>query len=181
MAAEAKSADKLFVAADERRAYVRVVGRGSFKVSPALKEFAAGALTGNCTELVLDMKDCIGMDSTFMGVLAGIALRLRERQGRVVMVNLSTRTRGLLATLGLDQVIVPFMAGDTPPDLAGLLAGDASLAALEDRERSTRETAEMMVEAHQNLIELSPQNLPKFKDVLAFLREDLKRAEKKGS
>ena len=31
-----------------------------------------------------------------------------------------------------------------------------------------------MLEAHENLVALSPENLPKFKDVLTFLREDLK-------
>ena len=180
MAMEAKAADKLLVAKDARHAFVRVVGRGSFKVSPALKEFATAALTGDCMELVLDLRDCIGMDSTFMGVLAGIALRLRARNGRVVMINLSSRTRGLLGTLGLDQVVVPYLAGETPPELASLSSAESPLVALSDRERSTRETAETMLEAHQNLVELSPDNLPKFKDVLAFLREDLKRSEKGG-
>jgi hypothetical protein len=37
-----------------------------------------------------------------------------------------------------------------------------------------------MLEAHENLVRLSPENLPKFKDVLAFLREDLKRPDSPG-
>lgn len=180
MAGENKPTDQLLVAMDDRRAFVRVVGRGSFKVSPALKEFAMAAIERGGLELVLDMQDCIGMDSTFMGVLAGLALRLREREGRVVMVNLSARTRALLATLGLDQVVQPFMAGETPADFAKLPGGAPVLSALEDRERTMRETAETMLEAHQNLVKISPDNLPKFKDVLAFLREDLKKTEKDG-
>lgn len=180
MAGENKPTDQLLVALDDRHALVRVVGRGSFKVSPALKEFALAAIERGGRELVLDMQECIGMDSTFMGVLAGLALRLRERGGRVLMVNLSARTRALLATLGLDQVVQPFMVGQTPADFAKLLGGTPVLSALEDRERTMRETAETMLEAHQNLVKISPDNLPKFKDVLAFLREDLKKTERDG-
>lgn len=180
MASNNKPTDQLLVAMDDRRAFVRVVGRGSFKVSPALKEFALAAIERGGVELILDMQDCIGMDSTFMGVLAGLALRLRERGGRVVMVNLSARTRTLLATLGLDQVVEPYMVGEPPPDLAKLLGGGPVLSAPAARERTMRETAETMLEAHQNLVKISPENLPKFKDVLAFLREDLKKTERDG-
>jgi len=92
-------------------------------------------------------------------------------------VNMSLRTRGLLATLGLDEVIEPHMAGDMPESLAGLLAGaGGEMPVLENPERSTRETAATMLEAHENLVRLSPDNLPKFKDVLAFLQEDLKKS-----
>jgi hypothetical protein len=32
------------------------------------------------------------------------------------------------------------------------------------------------LEAHENLVQVSPENLPRFKDVLTFLREDIKKA-----
>lgn len=177
MAAEANPADKLLVAIQNEAAIVRVRGRGSFKISTALKEFVGAAIDRGCTKLILDMTECIGMDSTFMGVLAGLSFRLKQKNGGVVMVNMSLRTRGLLATLGLDEVIEPHMAGDMPESLAGLLAGaGGEMPVLENPERSTRETAATMLEAHENLVRLSPDNLPKFKDVLAFLQEDLKKS-----
>ena len=177
MASEANAVDKLLVAIQDGAAIVRVQGRGSFKISTILKEFAGAAIDKGCTRLILDMADCIGMDSTFMGVLAGLSFRLKQRNGVVVMVNLSLRTRGLLATLGLDEVIEPHMAGDMPREVAALLPGATeSMPVLENPERSTRETAATMLEAHENLVKLSPENLPKFKDVLAFLQEDLKKS-----
>jgi hypothetical protein len=40
--------------------------------------------------------------------------------------------------------------------------------------RPTREeAAPTILEAHENLIEFDPRNVPKFKDVVEFLREDL--------
>ncbi len=177
MAPAEQPADKLLVAIHQDSAFIRVQGRGSFKVSSAMKEFSASAIERGCRRLVFDMADCVGMDSTFMGVLAGLAFRLKQSGGGIAMVNLSLRTRGLLSTLGLDLVIQPFMAGATPEDLLPLLQSSGpELASLTPLERSTRATAETMLEAHEDLVKLSPDNLPKFKDVLTFLREDLKNA-----
>jgi len=36
------------------------------------------------------------------------------------------------------------------------------------------ETTEIMLEAHQALVEAAPENITRFKDVLDFLRNDLK-------
>lgn len=170
--------DGIQVAIQPPLAFLRVIGRGSFKISASLKEFAAHALDTGCRRLVLDMTDCVGMDSTFMGVLAGLAFRLRAvPEGRIVMVNLNPRTRGLLSTLGLDEAVEAHLAGATPAELEPFLArGGKSLADLPMEERDQAETAQTMLEAHENLVRLSPENLPKFKDVLTFLREDLKKS-----
>jgi len=170
--------DKLLVALQDGTALVRVLGRGSFKVSATMKEFATTAIDRGCKRLVLDMGDCVGMDSTFMGVLAGLAFRLKKLSGNIVMVNLSLRTRGLLSTLGLDEVIEPHMAGDMPDNLKDVIPNRSEdLQSLENPERDSRETAATMLEAHENLVKLSPENLPKFKDVLAFLQEDVRKSQ----
>jgi hypothetical protein len=73
-------------------------------------------------------------------------------------------------------VIEPHMTGAAPGDFGSLLAQAGSgLASLDTREETGLATTGTMLEAHENLVRLSPGNLPKFKDVLAFLREDLKR------
>lgn len=171
-----QSQDRLLVAIQGDTAFVRVFGRGSFKVSSAMKQFGAAAVQEGVKRVVFDMRECLGMDSTFMGVLAGLAFRLRQSfNGDMLMVNLSNRTRGLLATLGLDQLIRPHMAGSTPEELEQILGRWPPMSTLEAAPASQRETAETMLEAHEKLVELSPENLPKFKDVLTFLREDLKK------
>lgn len=179
---EAAAGDALHVAVAEDHAFIRVIGRGTFKISPALKEFAVRAIDSGCRRIVLDMADCVGMDSTFMGILAGLALRLRKGgAGRVVMVNLKERTRGLLATLGLDEAIDLYVAGGMPVDMQSFFSAEGPvLTPLPTGERSQRETGQTMLEAHENLVKLSPENLPKFKDVLTFLREDLKKNAGRG-
>lgn len=172
--------DKVWVAVLDGQALIRVAGRGSFKVSTALKEFGLTALDSGCRSVVLDMAQCVGMDSTFMGVVAGLAGRFKQAgNGVVVMLNLSSRTRGLVATLGLDQVVQCFQTGETPDRWQAALKTVSRMAVLETPEENVRATAQTMLEAHENLVELSPDNLPRFKDVVTYLREDLKK--KSGS
>jgi anti-anti-sigma factor len=168
--------DRLWVTTHERLALVRVVGRGSFKVSTALKDFGLASQRAGAQVAVLDMTGCIGMDSTFMGVLAGWATRLRDQEGgRMVLINLSARTRGLVATLGLDRIVQAYEAGPLPDDIRALAQVSQGLSALEAPEESQAATAATMIEAHENLVHLSADNAPRFKDVLMYLREDLRK------
>jgi len=167
--------DQVFVATTSRAALVKVEGRGSFKVSASLKEFGDSAIRKQFPLLLLDMQACVGMDSTFMGVLAGVASRLRTQSGKVAMVNCSPRIRGLLATLGLDQLISAYEAGAAPEEYAGALQGRAPREKLEDGTCHDVETVRTMLDAHQHLVDLVPENLPQFKDVLQFLREEVQR------
>ncbi len=166
--------DRLFVAIAQQVALVRVEGRGSFKISTPLKQFVLAAIEGGAQTAVVDLGQCASMDSTFMGVLAGAAGRLKSRNaGRLVLVNLSAKTRALIATLGLDQVVAAYDAGSVPAEFADF-AG-ATMNQVSSGGESKRTTTETMLEAHEMLTSIAPDNVPRFKDVLEFLREDLKR------
>jgi len=179
MSASPPSSDRLLVAIHEGTAYVQVYGRGTFKISTALKQFGLAAVGCGCRRVILNMSHCIGMDSTFMGVLAGLAVRMKECGAeRIALVNLSEKTRGLLATLGLDQVLQTCLSGQTPAELEPWVGRVPDMEALERVEESRQATAETMLEAHENLVEVSAENFPRFKDVLTFLREDIEKARK---
>jgi anti-anti-sigma regulatory factor len=145
---------------------VRVEGKGSFLNSTGLKEFAKEMINRGFREFAIDLKNCTVMDSTFMGTLAGIALRLRELgQGNLRVTNLNERNSDLLSNLGLDQLFVieprnttPEMATETP------LAGAAP-------DKVTQ--AQTMLEAHEACVEANEANAAKFKDVLEYLKQDL--------
>src|SRR6187455_1046090 len=95
----------ILVGTSERTVLVRVEGKGSFLNSTGLKEIAKEMTNRGFREFVVDLKNCPVMDSTFMGTLAGIALRLRELgQGQLRVVRLNERNQDLLANLGLDQL-----------------------------------------------------------------------------
>ena len=170
--------EALLVAIHEDTALVRVCGRGSFKIGPALKQFGTEAIARGCRRIILDMDTCMGMDSTFMGVLAGLALRLRrESDGVVVMMNLSDKTSYLLETLGLGRLLELYRVGQLDEALREHLSVLMDLNRLEVDADNQRLTLETMLEAHQDLVKAAPENLPKFKNVIAFVSQDLQQLE----
>ena len=182
MVEDEQSPDRLLVRLEGPVAYVRVEGRGSFRISPALKDFGLAALDQGARRLVLDFSACVGLDSTFMGVMAGLAFRYRKVEGgKICAINLSSKTHHLLSTLGLNRVVETHLAGKSIPE-AGESPAPEALQAADLRARSPEEITCTMIEAHEDLIKTSTANLPKFKDVLVFLREDLQRrsAEKRS-
>ena len=105
--------------------WVRVEGKGSFLNSGNLKEFAQEMVNRGYREFVIDLQDCVMMDSTFMGTMAGLALRLKELgHGHLHVVHCGDRSRDLLSGLGLDQIFsiqsngtqAPAPSWPPPPD-----------------------------------------------------------------
>jgi YihY family inner membrane protein len=82
-----------------------VEGKGSFLNSGSLKEFSKEMVNRGYREFIFDLGKCVMMDSTFMGTMAGVALRLKELgQGHLRVVHCGQRSRDLLSGLGLDQI-----------------------------------------------------------------------------
>src|SRR2546423_2926109 len=97
--------------------WVKVEGRGSFLNSGNLKEFAREMLDRGYREFVVDLADCAMMDSTFMGTMASVALRLKELgQGHLHVVHCGNSNRELLSGRGLDQLFNIHANGVRPPE-----------------------------------------------------------------
>src|SRR5215470_5977495 len=101
--------------------WVKVEGKGSFLNSGNLKEFTREMLDRGYREFVVDLADCTMMDSTFMGTLATVALRLRELgQGHLQVVHCSNRCQELLFGLRLDQIFDISVNGVSPCECEAL-------------------------------------------------------------
>ncbi len=109
------------------------------------------------------------MDSTFMGTMAGVALRLKELgHGHLCVVHCGQRSRDLLSGLGLDQILTIRSNGSNPPECQSLGKDPA-----EPANATKKEQAQTMLDAHEALCEAAPENLLRFKDVLDYLKQDL--------
>jgi anti-sigma B factor antagonist len=149
--------------------YIKVRGKGSFQNSPALKEFARQMLERGHRNFVFDLGECTVMDSTFMGTLAGMALRLREFGGTLLVCNVNERNFELLRNLGLNNLFRIEPSSQSPG------VGSNGESALEtENELSRSEHAACMIEAHEALVDAAPENLARFKDVLEYLKQDLR-------
>jgi anti-anti-sigma factor len=148
--------------------WIRIEGRGSFQNSPALKDFSRRMIEEGRRHFIVDLKNCTVMDSTFMGTLAGLAIRLRETgAGELWVVNRNERNAELLAGLGLDPLF-----SDKP--LPSLQAVDCRQAVHHPGDKAA--TREAMHEAHAACIAVDPRNADKFKDVIEHLKASAAKA-----
>ena len=162
------SGDSVEVAIQSLDAFVRVHGRATFKIGPALKQFGQMAIEKGCRRIFIEMQDCVGMDSTFMGVLAGLATQLKKTEGEVILRNMSDKNAFLIKMLGINHLVKIDTETTSPSPLDGK---GMNLQIGVDKKQMTQ----TMITAHEALIEAAPDNLVKFKDVLEYLKEDLSR------
>jgi anti-anti-sigma regulatory factor len=149
--------------------WVKVEGKGSFLNSGNLKEFTREMVNRGYREFVVDLEKCVMMDSTFMGTMAGVALRLKELgHGHLHVIHCGERSRNLLTGLGLDQIF-SIQANGTAAPQCELLHEAANGSAAEKKQETTKQ----MLDAHEALCQAAPENVSKFKDVLDYLKQDL--------
>lgn len=142
--------------------WIKVDGRGTFQNSAGLREFATQMTRRGLREFVIDLTDCELMDSTFMGTLAGIALRLGDG-GKVRVIRPNERNRNVLSNLGLDRIMQVETAPAPEPEAPGWHAASGG--------QPAEEKKQAIIEAHENLVAANPENAVRFKDVLEFLRD----------
>jgi anti-anti-sigma regulatory factor len=154
--------------------FIRLIGRGYFQNSAALRQYLEDQILRKKSKIDLDLSECTGMDSTFLGTLAGIAMKLQQcGEGLLTIRNLTALTRRQLTLLGVDRLECvhllelppsPIPEEITPIDQKPDQEGDVK-----------KKTAEIMLDAHENLMKISPQNEAEFKDLAEVLRNRLKR------
>jgi anti-anti-sigma factor len=144
---------------------VRIEGRASFQNSACLNEFFTSLISKGTIRFVIDFEACTSMDSTFLGVLAGIALQLRKHQpaGSLVLCRLGERNLELVRNLGLHRLLTV----DTEKVAMNLAAGTALPC---QPDKGELESARLVLAAHENLVEADENNRAKFQDVLTFLK-----------
>jgi len=163
----------MLVSIGERSAMVQIAGRANFTSSVDFKTLLDQLLQRGYTCFVLDLTECVLMDSTFLGVLAGFGLKLNSPQTDKVirtiqLFNPNGRISELLENLGVLHLFkvtegpVKSPDGAAPKDVKSINAS---------REEVTR----TCLEAHKTLMDINPDNVSRFKDVTAFLADDLKK------
>ena len=166
----------ILVGCNQKVVCIRVQGKGSFQNSTGIKQFATAMIHRGHRNFVVDLADCPVMDSTFMGTLTGVALRLREiGQGEVHVINSNARNTDLLAGLGLDQIL----SLDNASADEGLYhsVDEESLSLSPEQAADKKATTETMIAAHQALVDADPENFCKFKDVIDYLKQDIHQQE----
>ena len=149
---------------------VKAVGRATFECVAPLRNLAKELGTKNFKQVDIDLIDCQGMDSTYMGVLAMMALRAKKINASISIYNASELNKTSLCGLGLKRLF-SFTEGTVA--MESQVASDSVPV---DRKTS----AETVLEAHKTLMDVDEGNVEKFEKVVDFVQKDLDRLNEKS-
>ncbi len=120
----------------------------------------------------MDLEVCAGMDSTFMGTLAGLASRLSEKGGTFQVANAGEKNRNSLEDLGLD-----FLMEIEPDDAVWTDVEEKAKDMLETKVAGMKAGTELhtrhVLEAHEILSDANEGNREKFSGVVKMLGDEL--------
>jgi anti-anti-sigma regulatory factor len=166
-------AANLLVLVGKQFACIKIVGRANFTLSIDFKSLLAGLRQKGYGLFVIELSECLLMDSTFLGVLAGFGLKMSQPEGNapacpVELRNPNARVTELIENVG---VLHLFKVAQGPLSAPEALETCAPQTAQPSREEITR----ACLEAHQALMDINPENAARFKEVTKFLAEDLQK------
>lgn len=155
-------------------------GKGNFLNSPVLRKIADENVAAGTRLVVVDLSECTGMDSTFMGILAGIGRRLIGLGGELQIADPGEKNRTLLETLGLDALLViePPVAiwrGKMTEYRSHLQPVDEDGVVMNSQDRAIH-----VLNAHKVLSGISDSNAEKFKGVVDGLSKEVGGKEVDG-
>ena len=164
---------RMLVSVGEKCACVKISGRANFTSSVDFKTLLNELLLKGYDYFVLDLTECLLMDSTFLGMLAGFGLKMNGPQQDKVertleLFNPNVRINELLENLGVLHLFKVTGGSLALPEKTQPRDHATTEATREDVTRTC-------LEAHKTLMDLNPGNISRFKDVAAFLAQDLKK------
>lgn len=150
--------------------YFKVGGRATFTCCIEMRDYAEKLLKGAFDVVAVDIEDCTGMDSTFMGLLAMLGIeRMQNKLSNVTIINAGPSNMRLLEELGLTQL---FDFANNPP----LEVEWHEIFPIAENDRPaviSLEGGRLMLQAHKTLMELDEGNVPKFRGVVDSLESEL--------
>jgi len=148
---------KYLVNIENGNAKLAVIGLASYMNCMGVSEFFDTLKEKN---LVIDFSQCTGVDSTFLGLLAKMSLKMfsYEPKGTLSIINLNDRLYENVCNLGLDRILT--VQKDSPIKFIP-----------EKTINISSVNKDTMLSAHESLIEVDDANEQKFQDVITFLKK----------
>lgn len=157
----------------ERGVYVRAHGHANMNNSHLFRDLIESLLDQGRRLFVIDLAQCAGMDSTFMGVLVGIAMYEADPpetvRPRTMLVNVAEHCARQLGALGLEHLIQVREAALGVPE-------GVAFERLEERPSEPRSRVKMIEEAHRHLVRVNDRNAALFGPLLSTLAAELAAA-----
>ncbi len=145
--------EALYLKEIDNKIYIKAVGHITAALCADLRESVLSRLNSELPspKIFIDLSACSYMDSTFLGLMVGINKRLiKDGASRLTIVNPSEPSVKLISDLGLTGLV----------DIVASLPGFPEN--MENILPCKKSNAELILKAHENLMELSAENRKKF-------------------
>jgi len=157
--------EALFYKDQDATLYIKATGHITAAICLDLRDRVYSRLTipDDIKEIIFDLSECDYMDSTFMGLLVGFNKKYKSRSGKNLIIRKpSPECIQLLKGLGILRLlrISETDEWDIPQDM-------------EKINRKKNPTAEILLNAHEDLIQISDENKEKFSLLQKILRDQL--------
>ena len=164
------SSGETIVTGGGERYAVKATGRATFECVAPLRTLAKELDTADFKQVDVDLADCQGMDSTYMGVLAMMALRAKKINAVISIYNANELNKNQLYGLGLKKLF-QFTEGTVE------MGEPAAAAANVPVDKITHATT--VLEAHKTLMDVDQDNVEKFEKVVDYVQKDLDKLNEK--
>lgn len=145
--------------------YIVVEGLGSMNNSNGMYRFLHQGFESNFKDVCIDLRECDGMDSTFMGTLLLIHEEAVRTGGGLFLVNLSDYNRSKLEELG----VAHFLKLGEAPEVEGL-----EFERLPSEDDQGGGKMSLVLKAHEELVERNESNAEVFGSFIKALKASFK-------
>ncbi|MDD7984319.1 STAS domain-containing protein [Lentisphaera marina] len=143
-------------------AHLAVKGRGTFDNSEAIRSFCMMAIEGDSKKININMLECTGMDSTFMGILTMISRMGTMKSCPVELSNVNEANKKNFNSLGISQIL----------NFTNTSTQQIPMHSLKNEKMSEDAKHKNILDAHQELIDANEANRPVFQDIITYLKEN---------
>lgn len=158
------SSNCLRVSRAEDAVLVQVAGLGNMFLAPTLQALVESELGAGFLNFVIDLKDCTGMDSTFMGTFIGLSTQVKNHFGWFCLVSVSEENLRLLKMLGVLHM-VSIHDGEFP------LAEGEMTTLYPTNDPYVRQ--KQIHSAHRLLLDADPENVARFGPFIKALEAEM--------
>ncbi len=159
--------DRYLLGELDDKIFIKFVGNATMKNSKTLEDLFDKIFEGEEKEIIIDFKECNYMDSTMLGFIAKIAIKLKKAWNKhIYEINASNMVKTSLKSTGVFDLLKHL---DEQQD--NLELKEVEVKDFEDK----NEKAKHILDTHKILMSLSDENAKIFKNVVELLEKDVNK------
>ncbi|NPV01683.1 MAG: STAS domain-containing protein [Brevinematales bacterium] len=160
---------KVMVGPFEGGALVKVTGRGTMEFCSQLFDYLIARIEKNKSEnIYFELSETSYLDSSFIGVIVSIEKKLqKESRGSIVILNPTEKVKEILSMMGLSEIL--------PMKESTKIKNIELNEEIEKKLEKDYNDIKLLLESHQNLMEINPENKKRFGLVEEMLKQELER------